>query len=248
LGNINDTFFDGHYKKIWKEVIPEELTRREIDFMVPYFSLNDKSNVLDLMCGYGRHALGLASKGISVTAVDNLADYINEIDQQAKKDALPVETVQSSVLDFRTDKKFDLAICMGNSIQFFAPDDVQQIFRQVRASLRSSGKFLINSWSIAEILLKNFKEKSWSEFNDVKFLAESRIEFLPTRMEVRSVIIGPDGDTEEKNSVDYIYSINEIAQMMGQAGLKLEEVYSIPGKKKFSLGEPRAYLVASVRQ
>jgi len=44
--------------------------------------------------------------------------------------------------------------------------------------------------------------------------------------------------------VDYIYSMNEIEAMLNQAGLLLKEVYSIPGRKKFTLGEPRAYLVA----
>jgi hypothetical protein len=44
--------------------------------------------------------------------------------------------------------------------------------------------------------------------------------------------------------VDYIFSINELESMMGRAGLRLKEIYSIPGRKKFTLGEPRAYLVA----
>jgi hypothetical protein len=32
--------------------------------------------------------------------------------------------------------------------------------------------------------------------------------------------------------------------MVKKAGFRLKEVYSIPGRKKFVLGEPRAYLVA----
>ena len=32
--------------------------------------------------------------------------------------------------------------------------------------------------------------------------------------------------------------------MLLAAGLKMQEVYSIPGRKKFSLGEPRAYIIA----
>ena len=86
MSNINDTFFDGHYKEIWRSLIPDELTVKEVDFMLPYFNLQPGSQVLDLMCGYGRHAIALAKKGMNVTAVDNLGDYINEINEVAEKE------------------------------------------------------------------------------------------------------------------------------------------------------------------
>jgi hypothetical protein len=70
------------------------------------------------------------------------------------------------------------------------------------------------------------------------------MEFSPTRMEFDSIIITPDGQREHKKGVDYIYSLNEMEAMLQEAGLQLKEVYSIPGRKKFTLGEPRAYLVA----
>jgi hypothetical protein len=70
------------------------------------------------------------------------------------------------------------------------------------------------------------------------------MEFSPTRLEFDSITIGPDGKQEQKKGVDYIYSLNEMEAMLREAGFGLKEVYSIPGRKKFTLGEPRAYLVA----
>jgi 2-polyprenyl-3-methyl-5-hydroxy-6-metoxy-1,4-benzoquinol methylase len=70
------------------------------------------------MCGYGRHAIALAKKGISVTAVDNLGDYIKEIKQVAEKENLPIRPVKSAVMDYKTDEMFDLVLCMGNSLNF----------------------------------------------------------------------------------------------------------------------------------
>jgi hypothetical protein len=32
--------------------------------------------------------------------------------------------------------------------------------------------------------------------------------------------------------------------MLNKTGLQLKEIYSIPGKKRFTVGEPRAYIVA----
>ncbi|MBK6825510.1 MAG: class I SAM-dependent methyltransferase [Chitinophagaceae bacterium] len=100
MGNINDHFFEGQYKEIWRTMIPEILTERELDFMIPYFKLEAGQRVLDLMCGYGRHALALARKGIQVTAVDNLEAYTSEIKTTAAAEHLPVEVVQADILNY----------------------------------------------------------------------------------------------------------------------------------------------------
>ena len=244
MSNINDSFFDGYYKEIWKTIIPDELTVKEVDFMIPYFSLQPGSKVLDLMCGYGRHAIGLARKGITVTAVDNLADYINEIQQTATAENLPVKAVQSGVLDFSTAEQFDLVICMGNSLNFFNAADTLSVLKKAANFLKTGGYLLINSWSLAEIVFKNFVAKSWSEINGIKFLTDTKLLFHPTRLEAESTMIHPDGKTETKTGIDYIFSINEMEDMLQTAGFALKEVYSIPGRKKFTVGEPRAYLVA----
>ena len=244
MSNINDTFFDGYYKEIWRCLIPDELTVKEVDFMLPYFNLEPGSKVLDLMCGYGRHAVALARKGISVTAVDNLGDYTNEISEVAEKEQLPLKVEKRDVINYKIEGNFDLAICMGNSINFFNADDVTKLLTNISAHLKKGGHLLINSWSIAEIAIKNFKEKSWSTIGDMKFLTDSKILFHPTRIETESITISPDGKTENKTGIDYIFSINEMEAMLKSAGFILKEVYSIPGRKKFTLGEPRAYIVA----
>ena len=244
MSNINDTYFDGHYKQIWKSIIPDELTVKETDFMMQYFKLQQDSRVLDLMCGYGRHALALAEKGINVTAVDNLPDYINEVRNNAETESLPVHPVLADVMLYEPEEKFNLTICMGNSIQFFQKKEVLHLFKKIAAHLQRNGYFLINTWSILEIAVKSFKEKAWSINGDLKFLVDSKFLFSPNRIETEHQIIAPNGTTEIKQSVDYIWSLNEIEAMLGDSGMKMVEVFSIPGRKKFTLGEPRAYIVA----
>ena len=244
MSNINDTYFDGYYKEIWRTIIPDELTVKEVDFMLPYFNLQQGDRVLDLMCGYGRHAIALAKKGMAVTAVDNLSDYINEISEVAEQEQLPLKVIKTDVLRYKTGEEFDLILCMGNSLNFFNAEDVSKLLGTAATHLKKGGHLLINTWSIAEIAIKNFKDKSWSRIGDLKFLTDSKFLFQPTRIETDSIIIAPDGHTEVKQGIDYIFSLNEMENMLKMAGLTLKEVYSIPGRKKFSVGEPRAYLVA----
>src|SRR5690349_4085579 len=117
--NINAVFFEGYYKNVWRALIPEALTKAEVDYLIQEGGLKAGSKVLDLMCGYGRHTLSLARQGINITAVDNLPDYISEIKEIAKKENLPVTAVQADVLQFQSEDEYDLVICMGNSMSFF---------------------------------------------------------------------------------------------------------------------------------
>jgi 2-polyprenyl-3-methyl-5-hydroxy-6-metoxy-1,4-benzoquinol methylase len=247
MENINNSYFDGYYKDIWRNLIPNELTVKETDFMLQYFNLQPGNKVLDMMCGYGRHAISLAKKGVSVTAVDNLDEYISEINETAAKDNLPIKAYNADVVKFEAEEIFDLALCMGNSLCFFDRNDTLKILKMIASHLKTGGHFFINTWTLAEIAFNGFREKAWSNLGDLKFITESKYLLQPSRIETEHLILAPDGKTETKKAVDYIYSIAEMSSLLEEAGFSMNEVYSIPGRKKFTLGDPRAYIVAEKR-
>ncbi len=244
MDNINNSYFDGYYKEIWRNLIPAELTIKETDFLLSYFNLQSGNKVLDLMCGYGRHALAMARKGVIVTAVDNLDAYINEINELAEKNCLPVEALKADILKFEAEGIFDLVLCMGNSLCFFDREDTKRILKMVYNHLNPGGHFFINTWMIAEIIFNNFQGKSWTQVGDLKFITESKYLLHPSRIETEHMILAPGNKTELKKAVDYIFSIAEMEQILTESGFVMNEIYSIPGKKKFTLGDPRAYIVA----
>jgi len=242
--NVNNFFFDGYYKEIWRHVFPEKTTLAEIDFIINHFKLDPGKHILDVMCGYGRHSIELARRGLSVTAVDNLVDYIDEIKNIATAENLKIECICADALEMQVNTQFDAALCMGNSLQFFNENDVLQLLSKISDHLTPAGKLFINTWSISEIAIKNFKDKSWSRFGELLFLTESKLLFHPTRIEIDSITITSGGQREMKTGIDFIYSISEMERMLYKTGLQLKEIYSIPGKKQFTVGEPRAYIVA----
>lgn len=245
MANINDNYFDGLYKEIWRSIIPDILTQRETDFMISYFKLQPGMKVLDLMCGYGRHALALARNGIEVTAVDNLASYIQEIRATAERESLPINVVQADILNFVPQGKYDLAIIMGNSLNFYNAEDSLKILNQISGALVAKSSLLINTWSLAETIFSTFKEKNSAIINDVECNTESKYLLDPVRVESSTIFISKDGTIEKKEAIDFIFSINEVEIMISRSGFRLKEIFSIPGKKKFEAGEPRAYIIAT---
>ena len=242
--NINNSFFEGSYKHAWKRIIPPGLTEAEADFIEDVAALREGSKVLDIMCGYGRHAFELARRGAIVTAIDNLQDYIEEIQEKAGEEKLSIQAMVADVLHANFQETYDAVICMGNSFAFFNREDAIKIIRNVSNHLKPGGIFIINSWMVAEIAIKHFKEKDWHYAGDFKCILEYKYCFFPSRIESEQTIISPGAGVETIKGIDYIFTLDELDAMLAEGGLRTKDVFSTPRKKRFALGDGRLYLVA----
>lgn len=241
--NINDTFFEGIYKDVWRKLIPAGLSEAECDLLQDVAHLAPGDKVLDLMCGYGRHALELARRGFTLTAVDNSAGYISEVKSVAEDEGLAVETVSNSALEMQLNQQYKAAICMGNSFAFFNREDAVQLLKKIAAHLQNDGILMINSWMIAEIAIKHFREKEWYEVDGYKYMLDYRFQFQPSRIESEHTILSKKGEIEIIQGVDYIFTLSEMEVMFNEAGLKTKELYSTPRKRPFKMGDNRIYIV-----
>ncbi len=244
--NPNHHFFDGFYQEIWPQLLPEQLTRQEVEHLFVAYGLNTQTPVLDLMCGPGRHALALARRGTPVTAVDNLTPYIQQLAEWATKESLPVRTICENLLDWVPLAGHHWALCMGNSLNFFSPEELPLVLQKVSDSLVDGGYFWINSWSIAEIILPQNLDGRSSTATIGRFQHTNRfaIRHDPLRLEIESRIEQASGPAEEKTGIDFLYSVDEWREYLAAAGLRLIKVESIPGKRTFQPGDPRVYLLS----
>ena len=87
------TFFEGLPQLAWKQNQDDEYTEWEVDFLADVLELTPGSRVLDVMAGYGRHALPLARRGYELTGVDISEEYGREFEKVAQAEQLPVYRV-----------------------------------------------------------------------------------------------------------------------------------------------------------
>jgi cyclopropane fatty-acyl-phospholipid synthase-like methyltransferase len=241
--NINDAFFQNSYKEVWKKLITPGVSEIEASFIEDVAQLQNNDTVLDLMCGYGRHAIPLAKKGYAVTAIDNSEAYINEIKAIALDEDLPVEAIVSSALTVPLSHQYKAVICMGNSFAFFNRADAVHLLKKVAAHLLPDGIFIINSWMIAEIAIKHFKEREWVNVAGYKYLMYYQFFFHPHRIESEHTLLAANGTVEVINGIDYIFTLAELEAMFQEAGLTTKAVYSNPKKKPFKLGDNTVYII-----
>lgn len=91
-----------------------ERTREEVDFLVQALGLRGRERILDLACGFGRHALELARRGCSVVGVDFTEAYVEDARAAARAESLPVELVHADVRDLTYREEFDVVLNMAD--------------------------------------------------------------------------------------------------------------------------------------
>ncbi|HVE61199.1 MAG TPA: methyltransferase domain-containing protein, partial [Chitinophagaceae bacterium] len=230
--NINNIFFAGSYKEVWRKLIPPGLTEAEVDFIIEIGNLKPKSHVLDLMCGYGRHALELGKRQYRVTAIDNLQAYTKEIESKAVEDGLEITAIAADVVTDKLEGYYETAICMGNSLAFFNKEDTLRLLQNVADVLGKNGKLIINTWMLGEIAIRHFKEKDWFYADDYTYLIDNKYLFNPTRIESDHIIMKAGTDTEVIKGIDYIFTASEMKDMLNDAGFNFTEMFSTPRKRK----------------
>ncbi|MCU0364633.1 MAG: class I SAM-dependent methyltransferase, partial [Ignavibacteriaceae bacterium] len=104
-----DWFNSENYLRVYSHRNQEE-AERLVDLIAKILNLPANSSVLDMACGAGRHAVTFAKMGYKVTAVDLSNLLISEAKKNAEQGGVELDFVLSDILEFETNKKFDLTV------------------------------------------------------------------------------------------------------------------------------------------
>ncbi len=115
-----------------------ELTLSEISKVV-----SPPSSIVDFGAGTGRLSLPLAKAGYRVTAVEPSAPMLQRISCAA--DDLDIACVEVSMQEFRSDQRFDFAMCVFTVIIYLLNEEaLLQAILSARNCLRPGGRFLLD--------------------------------------------------------------------------------------------------------
>lgn len=126
----------------------EEWTQKDVAFLARQLPLPRYARVLDLCCGYGRHALRLAQRGYQVTGLDRDEAAINEARRRAAEAGQDIVYIAD---DMRHVSKavgtFDAVINMWQSFSYFDEETNQDLLRQICRQLTPGGRFIIDMYN-----------------------------------------------------------------------------------------------------
>lgn len=116
----------------------------EIPFIETVLFLKPDSEILDLGCGNGRHAILLAQKGHRVTGIDYSQGSLEIAKEEAKRQGVEVIFRQQDMRTLDEVSFFDAALMMDCAFGLFGDVENEDVFARVARSLKPGGRLLLN--------------------------------------------------------------------------------------------------------
>ncbi len=113
-------------------------TEKEVAFIKSYIKSNDYK-ILDLTCGGGRHALGLAEYGYNITAIDIGGYPVDQARRIAGKKGYKIDFIRGDVREINYTNEFDLTFLICGQLGHFSPEDALKIFENGSRALTNGG-------------------------------------------------------------------------------------------------------------
>jgi cyclopropane fatty-acyl-phospholipid synthase-like methyltransferase len=238
--NWYETFFTAPVNRFWEAMVPAEATAADLAFIARHVAAAPPAHVLDVPCGAGRHALGLAASGYEVTGIDLSQDAASRAALAAA--GLSAHFMRSDMREFVLDEPADAAICFGNSLGYFGPEGLSAFLRRLAASVRFGGRLLLDSYSCAESIFPLQDERK-IEFEGGSyrstFCYDAMTSTLNTSAQLRL------GD--QVHPLLYAHRIvtsGELVRALKNSGFETLSLYADTDDAPYAPGAPRLLLVA----
>lgn len=112
---------------------------KAFDFWLEYINAKDYHTVLELASGSGVLAGILKKQGKEVTASD-----ISKEMKEVATNNFDGEYLILNMIDFDLHKKYDLILCVCDSINYLYEEELEQMFKSVYKHLNDGGRFIFD--------------------------------------------------------------------------------------------------------
>lgn len=222
---------DGWFKDVFSEeflrTIPrdvERVTERESLFIQDSLSLQHGSRILDLACGFGRHAIALTQRKLEIVGLDLSMALLQRALQDAQRRNLSIKFVHGDMRSMNFNEIFDGCYLWQSSFGYF--DDVTnfKVLKDIARALKPGGRFLIDVMN-RDYVIADMPSRCWWEGRDCIFLEEVDFDYSRSILHTKRSFIYEDGSPPlEQNSFVRLYGMHEMMQLLKNAGFRLIEV------------------------
>ncbi len=225
-----ERLFDGPFGESLKQTEEDqERTRREVEFITRELGLGPADQVLDLACGYGRHALEISAGVAGIVGVDRTAAFIERARQLADERGLGnarFEVADMRALDYSAE--FDAAYNYFTSWGYYDEQANFDVLRRVARALKPGGRFLMEMIG-RDSLMRRYRARSWEQADeDTIVLMENHFDVATGLQHNTRTYLRPGAAPEVIEIRHYIPAPDHLARLLREAGFAETRIVSAP--------------------
>ena len=189
------------------------------DFWLEYINAKDYHTVLELASGSGVLAGILKKQGKDVTASD-----ISKEMKEVATNNFDGEYLILNMIDFDLHKKYDLILCVCDSINYLYEEELEQMFKSVYKHLNDGGRFIFDMHNPKR--LKEFDEEYIEEGQideNVYYQWTINSDTFDRTVNEHFTFYTPEGMIQEQHTQN-VFEPSVVKEKLESVGLKSEVV------------------------
>jgi SAM-dependent methyltransferase len=214
--------FDEDYLRTLPFLTPQA-TQAEAEFVAEAMGLTPGAQVLDVGCGYGRHAMELAARGFHVVGVDLSTPLLLRGGEEAQRRGLQINFVRGDMRELDFDAQFDGAYCLFSTFGYFDDETNKRTAANIAHALKPGGRVLIEILN-RDYVIADLPTRVWWEGDGCVVLEEVELNYFSSRIQVNRSVVFDDGRQVEQEISIRAYSLHEVGKLMHAAGFRVLEV------------------------
>jgi ubiquinone/menaquinone biosynthesis C-methylase UbiE len=182
-------------------------------------------DLLDVPCGFGRHAVPLARAGYRVVGVDRSQTLLAEARRRAGDERWP-ELVHGDYRELPfADESFDAAINLYSSLGYLGDEADVEVLGQIRRVLRPGARLVIETMH-RDLAVRRFSESNWHLLGEGRLLLEHRtFDAAAGVVQTTQTLIDKTGERDSRPFSVRLYTATELVAMLARAGFEESKCY-----------------------
>ncbi|MFM8559094.1 MAG: class I SAM-dependent methyltransferase [bacterium] len=241
-------FFDDDYLRIYRPHFTAERTDAETRFIADSLAAPAGAEVLDLACGFGRHAIGMARRGYRVTGLDFNPSYLAIAAADARAAGVEVDWRAGDMRDLGVANAFDAVYSYFTSFGYFDDEDNERVLAEVARVLRPRGRFLLEMAN-RDHTLTHPQQRTWTQREDGALLMEeTELELASSRVVTRQMLLDPKGGASVTKQYSIrTYTCAELSALLRRHGFDVLAVTGGTDGEAYGTASRRLAIVAERR-
>lgn len=226
--DLDAVFEVDDYLFTYEDELTDERSDHEVARVVQLLELDFPMKILDLACGFGRHANRLAALGHSVTGVDYIPGFLELARAKAAEMGVTVDYFQGDMRRLSFVEEFDRVLLLFTAFGYFEDSENEQVLWSIARALKPGGMVMLDIPN-RDTVLADLPPADVTEKSDGLLINRFSFDVLTGRFHNRRIVIC-HGIRKDKPFSVRLYNATEIRDMMNRAGLRIYKLLGGGGK------------------